>query len=62
MGIQQSLKVIELDHYRMMATKRTTTICTEITSLNKKLCDLPGSTISKLRENNYDLLTSEEWE
>ena len=48
MGIQQSLKVIELDHYRMMA--RTATICTEITSLNKKLCDLPGSTISKLRE------------
>ena len=28
MGIEQSLKVIELDHYRMMA--RTTTICTEI--------------------------------
>ena len=60
MGFQQSLKVIELDHYRMMA--RTATICTEITSLNKKLCDLPGSTISKLKENNYDLLTSEEWE
>ena len=60
MGIEQSLKVIELDHYRMMV--RTTTICTEITSLNKHLCDLPGSTISKLREINYDLLTAEEWE
>ena len=60
MGIEQSLKVIELDHYSMMA--RTTTICTEITSLNKNLCDLPRSTISKLREINYDLLTAEEWE
>ena len=60
MGIEQSLTVIELDHYRMMA--RTTTACTEITSLNKKLCDLPGSAISKLREINYDLLTAEEWE
>ena len=60
MGIEQSLKVIELDHYRMMA--RTITICTEITSLNKKLWDLPGSKISKLREINYDLLTVEEWE
>ena len=55
-GIEQSLKVIELDHYRMMA--RTTILSNEITSLKKKFCDLPGSTISMVKEINYDLLTA----
>ena len=48
------------DHYRMIV--RTTTLSNlKIISLKKIFCDLPESTISKLREINGDLLTAEEW-
>ena len=53
MGIEQSLKVIELDHSRMM--RRITTLSNE-----KNFCDVPGSAIFKLIEVNYDLLTADE--
>ena len=41
---------------------RTTTLSNEITALKEKFGDLPGSTIFKLKEINYDFLTAEEWE
>ena len=41
---------------------RTTTLSNEVTALKKKFCDLPGSTISELKELSYDPLTTEEWE
>ena len=44
-----------------MMTK-TTTLSNETTSLEEKFFDLPGSTISKLKEINYYVLTAEEWE
>ena len=49
MGIIQSFIRIKFNHYRMIA-RAIVSPSKEITSLKKTFCDLPGSTISKLKE------------
>ena len=49
MGIIQSFIRIKFNHYRMIA-RVIVSPSKEITSLKKTFCDLPGSTISKLKE------------
>ena len=49
MGIIQSFIRIKFNHHRMMA-RAIVPPSEEITSLKKTFCDLPGSTISKLKE------------
>ena len=49
MGIIQSFIRIKFNHYRMIA-RAIVPPSREITSLKKTFCDLPGSTISKLKE------------
>ena len=49
MGIIQSFIRIKLNHYRMIA-RAIVPPSKEITSLMKTFCDLPGSTVSKLKE------------
>ena len=49
MGIIQSFIRIKFNHHRMMA-RAIVSPSKEITSLKKTFCDLPGSTISKLKE------------
>ena len=49
MGIIQSFIRIKFNHYRMIA-RAIVFPSREITSLKKTFCDLPGSTISKLKE------------
>ena len=49
MGIIQSFIRIKFTHHRMMA-RAIVSPSKEITSLKKTFCDLPGSTISKLKE------------
>ena len=49
MGTIQSVIRIKLNHYRMIA-RAIVPPSKEITSLKKTFCDLPGSTISKLKE------------
>ena len=49
MGIIQSFIRIKFNHHRMMA-RAIVPPSKEITSLKKTFCDLPGSTISKLKE------------
>ena len=49
MGIIQSFIRIKFNHYRMIA-RAIVAPSREITSLQKTFCDLPGSTVSKLKE------------
>ena len=49
MVIIQSFIRIKFNHYRMIA-RAIVPASKEITSLKKTFCDLPGSTISKLKE------------
>ena len=49
MGIIQSFIRIKFNDHRMMARAIVPPL-KEITSLKKTFCDLPGSTISKLKE------------
>ena len=49
MVIIQSFTRIKVNHYRMIA-RAIVPPSKEITSLKKTFCDLPGSTISKLKE------------
>ena len=49
MGIIQSFIRKKFNHYRMIA-RAIVPPSKEITSLKKTFCDLPGSTISKLKE------------
>ena len=49
MGITQSFIRIKFNHYRMIA-RAIVPPSREITSLQKTFCDLPGSTVSKLKE------------
>ena len=49
MGIIQSFIRIKFNHYRMIA-RAIVPPSREITSLQKTFCDLPGSTVSKLKE------------
>ena len=49
MVIIQSFIRIKFNHYRMIA-RAIVPPSKEITSLKKTFCDLPGSTISKLKE------------
>ena len=49
MVIIQSFTRIKFNHYRMIA-RAIVPPSKEITSLKKTFCDLPGSTISKLKE------------
>ena len=49
MGIIQPFIRIKLNHHRMIATAIVPP-SKEITSLKKTFCDLPGSTVSKLKE------------
>ena len=54
MGIIQSFIRIKFNHYRMIA-RAIVSPSKEITSLKKTFCDLPGSTISKLKELHSEL-------
>ena len=49
MGIIQSFIRIKFNHHHMIA-RAIVPPSKEITSLKKTFCDLPGSTISKLKE------------
>ena len=49
MGIIQSFIRIKFNHYRTIA-RAIVPPSREITSLQKTFCDLPGSTVSKLKE------------
>ena len=49
MGIIQSFIRIKFNHHRMIA-RAIVRPSKEITSLKKTFCDLPGSTIVKLKE------------
>ena len=49
MGTMQSVIRIKLNHYCMIA-RAIVPPSKEITSVKKTFCDLPGSTISKLKE------------
>ena len=54
MVIIQSFIRIKFNHYRMIA-RAIVPASKEITSLKKTFCDLPGSTISKLKELNSNV-------
>ena len=54
MGIIQSFIRIKLYYYRMIA-KVIVPPSNEIMALKKTFCDLPGSTISKLKELNSNV-------
>ena len=55
MVIIQSFTRIKVNHYRMIA-RAIVPPSKEITSLKKTFCDLPGSTISKLKELHSEVL------
>ena len=60
-GIIQSFIRIKLNHYRMIA-RAIVSPSKEITSLKKTFCDLPGSTISKLKElHSEELIWAGSW-
>ena len=54
MGIIQSFIRIKFNHHRMIA-RAIVRPSKEITSLKKKFCDLPGSTIFKLKERHSEV-------
>ena len=56
MGIILSFIRVPLNHYRMIA-KTTVPLSKEIMSLKKTFYNLPGSTISKLKELHSEVIS-----